>query len=208
MSLSGVYMILNLMDGSRYVGSSKQRLGLRWSQHKCCLRHGQHGNPLLQQAWDRYGEESFRFVVLECPPEADRIAREQVWFDLFRTQQIPLYNIAPNAANHGDMRMPLEHVERMKELLRGKKHNVSPEGRARILAAVRRPRPDVSERFAKDWPALAGPDGTIYHIHNLLAFCKERGLNMSALRKVALGKRPSHKGFRAALQPDVPHPVR
>lgn len=44
---------------------------------------------------------------------------------------------------------------------------------------------------------LTSPDGTEYVAHNLLAFCRERGLNSSTLTQVAKGNRKQHKGWKA-----------
>ena len=59
-----IYMILNNVNGKVYIGqalNSKRRL----YKHKYDLRRGKHSNPHLQSAWNKYGESSFTFMVVE-----------------------------------------------------------------------------------------------------------------------------------------------
>jgi len=63
-SKSGIYQILNLLDGKVYVGKASL-FRTRWGTHRTALRRGVHCNPALQSAWSKYGEQSFRFEVLE-----------------------------------------------------------------------------------------------------------------------------------------------
>lgn len=66
---SGVYQIYNTKTNKRYIGSSLC-VSRRWPQHLYLLRNGKHHSKHLQNAWDKYGEESFVFECLEyCEPE-------------------------------------------------------------------------------------------------------------------------------------------
>jgi len=91
---SGIYQIKNQLSGKRYIGSSAnpQR---RWKDHLRKLRRGEHPNPHLQAAFDRYGEHAFGFSMLEEAEPGNLISREQYYFDVFA----PEYNIAPVAGN-------------------------------------------------------------------------------------------------------------
>lgn len=78
---SGIYAITNKVNGKKYIGSSIN-IAKRWRCHVSNLRSGKHGSRRLQNAWDKYGAESFEFSVLEYVPEHARlIAREQEWID-------------------------------------------------------------------------------------------------------------------------------
>ena len=39
--------------------------GDRWDCHKAQLRGNYHDNPHLQNSWNKYGEENFKFEILE-----------------------------------------------------------------------------------------------------------------------------------------------
>ena len=60
----GIYVIKNLINGNIYIGSSVN-IKNRFNQHKSTLRHNSHKNKHLQNAWNKYGEESFEFFVVE-----------------------------------------------------------------------------------------------------------------------------------------------
>ena len=52
------------------------------------------------------------------------------------------------------------------------------------------------EARAITWPDAVDPDGQVWHIHNLNAFCEEHGLDVSMMRKAVLGKVRSYRGWR------------
>jgi group I intron endonuclease len=65
---SGPYQITNTIDGSFYIGSSKD-VHFRYQVHQGELRSGKHCNKHLQRAWDRDGEDSFILEILcYCEP--------------------------------------------------------------------------------------------------------------------------------------------
>jgi len=91
---SGVYIIRNLKNGKSYIGSSVN-MHKRWQAHRQRARKGTHHSVLFQRAWDKYGEDSFLFdVVEEVEPVSERLEyNEQNAIWLFR----PAYNISPIA---------------------------------------------------------------------------------------------------------------
>ena len=85
----GIYMITNLVNSKKYIGSSiniQQRL----MTHRSNLRHNSHVNKHLQNAWNKYGEDNFDYSILEFCPIEDRFIREQYYVDLLS----PEYNIS------------------------------------------------------------------------------------------------------------------
>jgi group I intron endonuclease len=90
MSKPGIYKIMNSTTGEFYIGSSvntTRRMGV----HKSQLRGNYHNNQHLQRSWNKYGETSFEFSVVElCSSSADElINREQHYIDTFH----PTFNI-------------------------------------------------------------------------------------------------------------------
>lgn len=65
--MSVIYRITNMANGKYYIGSADSFARRQW-QHKYDLKRGQHKNPRLQAAWNKYGEEMFVFEVLEEIP--------------------------------------------------------------------------------------------------------------------------------------------
>jgi group I intron endonuclease len=62
--MMGVYEIYCCKSGKRYIGSS-QDIEKRWQSHLSNLQQRKHHNYYLQQAYIRYGEDNFKFKVLE-----------------------------------------------------------------------------------------------------------------------------------------------
>lgn len=57
---SGIYAIVNTINGKVYIGSSKSVEG-RCNGHFRDLRNHKHYNVKLQRAWNKYGEQSFSY---------------------------------------------------------------------------------------------------------------------------------------------------
>ena len=90
---SGVYAIVNERNGKVYVGSAVSVRG-RLQTHRSGLRRGCHENIYLQRAWDKHGEESFRFDVLQVCASGDCVVTEQYWIDkLESTNRRKGYNL-------------------------------------------------------------------------------------------------------------------
>ena len=112
---TGVYCLLNTVNGKRYVGSASVSLKVRIKSHRNCLRSGRHGNCYLQRAWNKYGEEAFEFSVLEYCAAESCISREQYWMDEYRSaDQRYGYNIEPVAGSS----LGVKRSEETKELYR------------------------------------------------------------------------------------------
>jgi len=76
-----IYAIVNTITGNQYIGSSKNSY-VRKKAHFNLLRRGAHHSIVLQRAFDKYGEDKFKFVVVEKVDEnTDLIEREQWWLD-------------------------------------------------------------------------------------------------------------------------------
>ncbi len=85
---SGIYVIENLINYKRYIGSSNSMYN-RLHKHNSCLNSNVHQNPHLQNAWNKYGGNNFSSYVLEyCDPE-NLTRMEQKWIDMLE----PEYNI-------------------------------------------------------------------------------------------------------------------
>lgn len=81
--ITGVYAIRNKINTKLYIGSGAVSVAQRFAQHKSSLRNNKHYSGHLQQAWNKYGEENFEFIVVEeCVPE-DCLILEQYYIDYY-----------------------------------------------------------------------------------------------------------------------------
>ena len=77
---TGVYVITNSVTGAQYIGSSRD-IDQRFNAHRHYLRHNTHKNPILQRAWNKYGEVAFMFnTICEVPVDL-LLVTEQKWID-------------------------------------------------------------------------------------------------------------------------------
>ena len=92
LKVSGIYCIENKINHKSYIGSSKN-LYQRLLKHFALLRHNKHENAYLQNAWNKYGESSFEWSIIEICDISILTEREQYCIDLFGAE----YNITKKA---------------------------------------------------------------------------------------------------------------
>jgi group I intron endonuclease len=92
---TGVYRILNLLNGKLYIGSSKN-IKERWQQHVSRLNKGTHPSKKLLNAWRKYGSDAFQFEMVELCDVLVLLKREQHWLDSTRAFKVG-YNSRPKA---------------------------------------------------------------------------------------------------------------
>lgn len=95
----GVYQIKNLINGKIYIGSSIN-INSRWKEHIRFLNNNKHHSIHFQRAWNKYGEDSFEFKIIELVNNTDNLLdREQYYLDKFESYNRDNgYNIAKNSS--------------------------------------------------------------------------------------------------------------
>lgn len=93
--LCGIYCIENIINNKKYIGLSSD-ITRRWHEHKSELRRGVHINDCLQKAWNKYGEQSFKFYIIELCMNEDLINKEMFYIEKYKTLTHENgYNITP-----------------------------------------------------------------------------------------------------------------
>lgn len=82
--ICGIYCIENLLNHKKYIGQSVN-IYARWSGHKSELRHNTHSNTYIQSSWNKYGEENFKFYILELCLPRQLDSRERWNIKYFKT---------------------------------------------------------------------------------------------------------------------------
>ncbi len=93
---SGTYEIANTVNGRRYVGSSID-LDKRKRDHFSSLKRNKHGNPYLQNDFNKCGPGAFRFSVLETCETGLLLEKEQTLLDACWDGKKMCYNIRKKA---------------------------------------------------------------------------------------------------------------
>jgi len=106
---TGIYRIINTINNKFYIGSANN-FYVRWHLHISRLRKNKHNNSYLQSSFNKYGESSFLFEVIEeCEPKI-LIEREQYWVQTLN----PNYNIRTVAASNIGLKWSQEAKDRKK----------------------------------------------------------------------------------------------
>ncbi|SRR6266568_437934 len=128
-STSGIYKITCTANKKIYIGSAVN-LQQRKKGHFSCLRRNEHVNKHLQNAWNKYGEQTFIFEVLEYVLPMSLTAREQYWFKKLKPFDRKGFNIAREAGSTLGYKYAPETIEKMRGMKR------SPEARVNISRAA------------------------------------------------------------------------
>ena len=150
---SGIYRITCTVNKKFYIGSSVNLLQ-RWGEHRKMLRSNNHGNIHLQRAWNKYGEETFIFEVIELVLTSFLLEREQFWID--KTQAVKKgFNIAKVAGSVLGITRSPETRKKISEAKKGKpspnrgrKH--TPEARAKMSEGQRRNPVNLGRKFSPE----------------------------------------------------------
>jgi group I intron endonuclease len=118
---SGIYKITAIHNGEFYIGSSKD-IRVRWNRHACDFRKNEHGNKRMQNIYNKYGQDCFKFEILEeiiFTNKENLIELEQKYLDNL--------NPALNSRKLADANIGLKHTDEAKEKMRqshlGKQHS-------------------------------------------------------------------------------------
>ena len=116
-------MILNVINGKKYVGGAVDVVN-RKQVHWYFLRRDKHPNAYLQAAWNKHGEASFKFIVLERTVRSMLTILEQKYLDQMKPYQREIgYNLSARADR---FRLGVRHTDEAKRKMsiahKGKTH--------------------------------------------------------------------------------------
>jgi group I intron endonuclease len=84
-NISCVYAIVNSLNNKRYIGSTKMFQG-RYTTHLNYLKDNRHHNKLLQDDYNKFGEDNFYFEIFELIDDFSNISDiEEKYMDKYRT---------------------------------------------------------------------------------------------------------------------------
>lgn len=114
--LSGIYKITNKINSKFYIGSSFN-IDKRKREHLYKLNNNIHHNKYLQNAWNKYGENNFEFLVIAKCPQEYLIKLE----NFFLKQLKPVYNIAPEAGTTYGYKHTIDTKNKFKSIIQDRK---------------------------------------------------------------------------------------
>jgi group I intron endonuclease len=173
---SGIYLIENIINNKKYVGSAIN-IQKRWYQHKSTLKGNYHDNSYLQKAWNKYGANNFKFIIIEEVQPKNLLEKEQYYIDYYDTcNKNKGYNLSPTAGNtlgfefsdESKLKMSLlkknkpstrknyKHSEETKKKI-GEKNKISQLGRTHTEETKKKmrkphgPMSDITKKKLSDW---------------------------------------------------------
>jgi group I intron endonuclease len=139
---SGIYAIVNIRNGHFYIGSAVS-LCDRKSEHFCDLRDNKHHSSYLQNAYNFYGVDAFRFVIVERVTNKEAlIEREQHYIDTLN----PEYNILRVAGSYLGHKHTPESIELMRISATGREHTPETKEKLRIINLGKTLTPEAKEK--------------------------------------------------------------
>ena len=111
-NIRGIYCITNSVNNKKYIGQCGSAIGIRqrFNQHISNLRTNKHPSTYLQNSWNKYGEEAFRFEILLHTEVLKALTPlEQTYFNLYR----PEYNSAPAAGSTLGFKQSEETIQKL-----------------------------------------------------------------------------------------------
>lgn len=213
-AISGIYIIVHVKSGKVYIGKA-ENIRKRWHDHKHTLNNGNHHNRYLQRAWNKYGEQAFKFQILEYCSIEHFEAREKHYIAIYKVR-----GLAYNMTDGGEGVLGIVHSSETKKKMsiaanarwesldyraimvaKHKGKTIPLEQRAKMSLAHKghKPTAEAHEKSIitnrKNY-IFTSPDGIEYKVNGLTKFCRENGLSGGAMCNVAKGKRPHHKGWK------------
>lgn len=183
MRISGIYCITNKITGDRYIGSSVN-INRRFKKHRTELRHNKHSNPILQRAFNKYGEDAFYFGIVEICENI--IEREQQYLD---TKEFK-YNICEIAGSPGS--------RPCSEETRAKLRITSSKRKGFKLSLEARRNQSIGKMSNRNKPRKAvesiDPDTGLIKEYAAVSYVKADGYDPSAV-VAAIKKHKKHKGM-------------
>jgi group I intron endonuclease len=169
----GIYEILNTDSGVRYIGSSVN-IKQRFAEHLKMLKADKHHSIYLQRAWNKYGEQAFKFKIVAILEKSELRATEQRFLNV--EHKGDTYNISkhPDAPMRGLKHKP-ETIQKMHLSRLGNKSRTGvpshwskekpPPSLAALIAASKNPSKETRKKMSEARLGVSPANKGIHQTH-------------------------------------------
>lgn len=201
MKKSGIYEIINTVNGKKYVGSSYD-VKKRIQTHQSRLRTNKHINKHLQNAYNKYGVENFEFNIVELCG-IDKLT-EQEKYHLSKVNES--YNIRKVVDSNLGIKLS---EETKKKIGRSSLGRVVSKKTRKLISEALKGKPKTKEGVLKMKKALTGRKLTDEHKSNISKNHPNKGKSLpeETRKKISENhknkniKPPSRLGVRVDYKP-------
>lgn len=183
---SGIYKITNLKNGKYYIGSAIHLLQRR-NEHLSFLRRKKHHSIALQRAYNKYGEENFKFEILSYCPKEYLIKLEQWFLNSLK----PKYNCCKKAGSVLGFKHSPETVA---EIRRRNKGQVSPNKGKKYSEEFKKKLSKAHNHEKKPLYSFT-PEGKFVKRYDSREDAIRNGFDAGNIRHVLIGNKKTHKGL-------------
>lgn len=207
--IQGVYCIRNVVTNMNYIGSARN-LRERIRHHQWMLRNDRHENSRLQNAYNKYGNNSFYFIVLDMWSDYPLLDVEQHFIDGFSSYIKGVgYNILPKAGSSAGVVMAQETKDKISEFHKGKnkttehnlKNSLAQRGElnhmfGKKLSEGHRAKL-IGDRLKVRKPfSIINPNGEVVSGIGICEFAKQNNLSYRSLVGVMSGRIKQYKKYK------------
>jgi group I intron endonuclease len=188
-------------NGKQYVGSTVKGFEWRKKKHLNELRKNKHHNRHLQNAFGKYGENSFVFEVLEIVYDVSILTKkEQEWIETLH----PEYNVLRDIKSHIGVKRSKETCKKISDANKGKSHSEATKKKLRDCNLGKKQSSqtielkrlknfkgilqlDMNEKIIKEWQSATHAEQNLGYKRKYIYRCLQ-------------GIRPNYKGFKWQLK--------
>lgn len=198
---SGIYKIVNVINGKYYVGSSND-IDCRIYNHFRKLKMNIHENSHLQNAWNFYGESFFKTLTVQLVEPNNLFLEEQKQLNFAKTEKHNCYNqnfiagCGPGLKK--GTKFSVDHIKNLSVSHKGQKAWNKGKTKETDESVKKISCSKIGKiSFSKSY-TFVGTEEKVVSITNLKKFCRERHLTYTTMVQLSHGKGgyKTHKGWK------------
>lgn len=194
MRYSGIYQIKNTVNNKIYIGSTSNLYQRLRYHHYNSLKRGTHKNIHLQSAWNKYGEQSFEFSVVELTENVQTILLEREKYYLNLTKSF-INDFGYNKNMFPNSSLGLKRTEETKRKIGLSSLGRKPWNKGKETSTETKKMMSESHRIFKKSLERICPDTGLIKEYESLKDAEKEGFHRYHIGECCKGLIEKHKGY-------------